>query len=463
MGFVTTLAETFNASEDALRLLLTILAGYPIAVFYRFFVYNKTPFVQKLFFVIIGVGLYIFNCGYNCYHAFLSILLAYIITNYFAGTTISIVLAYIAFLGHLLLGYWFAESDHYDITWTTPFCIMTLRFIALVMDVYDGQKPKEKLKPDQLETAVINPPDLLETAAFGLFCCGTFVGPQFSLQRFRAFINGEFNNEKGVVRSSGLMPSLGRYVAGTFFAVIHQWGNLWIPGSYFNTPAFLELPLLWKFIWCVVWFRLIMARYVACWLYTEGAAILIGIAYNGKDKNGNERWDGVRDVHLLRYEFGLDFQSVIDSFNVGTNRFAKNYIFRRLRFLGSRTRSHLVTLFFLALWHGYHLGYFVLFLFEFGCIVTQNNFYDVLQRIPGVPKLIYRPELYPLKLVFGRVFINVCMGVGFLTFGLVKTKHWLTPLISMNFSVHIFILVFCPLLFMVLKKLLPRKPELKTD
>lgn len=57
--------------------------------------------------------------------------------------------------------------------------------------------------------------------------------------------------------------------------------------------------------------------------FWEGAAILIGIAYNGKDKNGNERWDGVRDVHLLRYEFGLDFQSVIDSFNVGTNRFAK--------------------------------------------------------------------------------------------------------------------------------------------
>ncbi len=55
----------------------------------------------------------------------------------------------------------------------------------------------------------------------------------------------------------------------------------------------------------------------------EGAAILCGIAYNGRDATGNDRWDGVRDLHILRFEFGYDFQSVIESFNVGTNTFAK--------------------------------------------------------------------------------------------------------------------------------------------
>ncbi|VDD96123.1 unnamed protein product [Enterobius vermicularis] len=440
MGLVTKLAETFNANEDALRLLLTILAGYPLAVFYRFFIYNKSPIAQKVFFVIVGISLYFFNCGLNSCHAGISIVFAYLITNYLPGTTASIVLAYFVFLGHLLLGYWFAESDHYDITWTTPFCIMTLRFIALVMDVYDGQKPEEQLKPDQRITRVVNPPDLLETAAYGLCFCGTFVGPQFPLRRFRDFINGEYLNEKKEVRSTGLMPSLGRYVAATFFAVIHQWGNLWIPGSYFSTSHFLQQPYIWKLIWCVIWFRLIMARYVSCWLYTEGAAILMGIAYNGKDKKGVDQWDGVRDVHILRYELGTDFQSVIDSFNVGTNRFAKNYVFRRLRWLGSRTRSHLVTLFFLALWHGYHLGYFVLFLFEFACVVAQNNFYEILNRIPGAPALLAQPWMYPLKLLFGRIVINVCMGVGFLTFGLVKTRHWLTVIFSAysGFELRIF-------------------------
>ena len=83
-------------------------------------------------------------------------------------------LAHVCFLGHLLAGYWFAESSQYDITWTTPFCIMTLRFIGLVMDVYDGQQAKDKLKPDQLKTAVLEPPGLLEIAAYGYFFTGLF-------------------------------------------------------------------------------------------------------------------------------------------------------------------------------------------------------------------------------------------------------------------------------------------------
>lgn len=117
------------------------------------------------------------------------------------GTPVSVALAHITFLGHLLMGYWYAESAQYDITWTTPFCIMCLRYIGLVMDVYDGQKSKDKLKPDQLKTAIPNPPSLLEVAAYGYFFAGTFVGPQFPLSRFRAFVNGEFL-ENGEVRQS---------------------------------------------------------------------------------------------------------------------------------------------------------------------------------------------------------------------------------------------------------------------
>lgn len=58
------------------------------------------------------------------------------------------------------------------------------------------------MRPDQLKTAIKNLPNILEIAAYGFFYGGTFVGPQFSLSRFRSFINGEFLDEKGEVRSS---------------------------------------------------------------------------------------------------------------------------------------------------------------------------------------------------------------------------------------------------------------------
>lgn len=64
-------------------------------------------------------------------------------------------------------------------------------------------------------------------------------------------------------------------------------------------------------------------RYCAAWLLTEGAAILCGLAYNGKNSLGEDRWDGVRDIHIIKFELGGDFQSVIESFNCGTNTFAK--------------------------------------------------------------------------------------------------------------------------------------------
>ncbi|VDM43947.1 unnamed protein product [Toxocara canis] len=433
-----------------------LFSGYPLAAIYRTFVYNKAVTVQHLYFVIVGIALYLFNC------VLLSTIFQLII-NHREGVMLSFTtlfpsnisprklsnrystlpLSEIAFflklnsatvllifgLGHLLVGYWFAESDQYDITWTTPFCIMTLRFIGLVMDVYDGQKPKDKLKPDQLKTAIVNPPGLLEIAAYGLFFSGTFVGPQFPLARFRAFVNGEFL-ENGQVRVSGLMPSLGRFVAGCFYAVIHQWGAMWIPCDYFNTREFFE-----------------------------GAAILAGIGYNGKDENGADRWDGVRDVHILGYEFGMDFQSVIDSFNVGTNTFAKNHIFKRLRWLGNRNISHLVTLAYLAVWHGYHLGYFILFAFEFSCVLAQDQLYGLIRQTPGASEFFAQKWLYPFKVIVGRIIINVAMGTGFLSFGLVKTRIWIKPLLSVYFFGHITAMVVWPIVYALLKRILPRKTK----
>lgn len=49
------------------------------------------------------------------------------------------------------------------------------------------------------------------------------------------------------------------------------------------------------------------------------------------------------------------------------------HIFRRLRWLDNKPLAHLATLFYLAIWHGYHLGYFLLFASEFACMVAQEQ------------------------------------------------------------------------------------------
>ncbi|KHJ85201.1 MBOAT family protein [Oesophagostomum dentatum] len=202
-----------------------------------------------------------------------------------------------------------------------------------------------------------------------------------------------------------------------------------------------------------------MCRYCAMWMVVEGASILNGLGYNGKDEKGEDRWDGARDIHVWKWETGHDFTSCVQSFNCGTNTWAKNHVLRRLRWLDSKPAAHLSTLAYLAIWHGYHLGYFLLFFLEFGCMVAQEQLYKLIDRTPGWAEFNANPSVRPFIWLFGRVTIMYSMGMGFLTFGLVKTTHWIGPVKSLYFLVYIIYFVAWPLLYKFLVTVLPRKSK----
>lgn len=49
------------------------------------------------------------------------------------------------------------------------------------------------------------------------------------------------------------------------------------------------------------------------------------------------------------------------------------HVFKRLKFLGNKTLSHVTTLFFLTIWHGLHSGYFLCFSMEFFIITVERQ------------------------------------------------------------------------------------------
>ena len=55
--------------------------------------------------------------------------------------------------------------------------------------------------------------------------------------------------------------------------------------------------------------------------------MLARLGYNGKNEKGKDIWDGVRQPHLIKCELGSNYQSVVESFNCGTNTISKNHIF----------------------------------------------------------------------------------------------------------------------------------------
>jgi lysophospholipid acyltransferase 5 len=49
------------------------------------------------------------------------------------------------------------------------------------------------------------------------------------------------------------------------------------------------------------------------------------------------------------------------------------YIYKRLRFLGNRSLSQAIALFFLAAWHGLHMGYYVCFFMELIVMLFEKD------------------------------------------------------------------------------------------
>ncbi len=49
------------------------------------------------------------------------------------------------------------------------------------------------------------------------------------------------------------------------------------------------------------------------------------------------------------------------------------YMYKRLRFLGNKQLSQVVTLVFLAVWHGFYSGYYVNFFLEFITVFAEKQ------------------------------------------------------------------------------------------
>lgn len=49
------------------------------------------------------------------------------------------------------------------------------------------------------------------------------------------------------------------------------------------------------------------------------------------------------------------------------------HVFKRLKFLGNKSVSHISTLVFLAVWHGLHSGYFMCFFMEFLIVMVERQ------------------------------------------------------------------------------------------
>lgn len=381
LGVIGNLAEVTGAPEPALRLLLSILFAYPIAAIHRCYVRKLEAVFQHIFFALCGIGICYFNYGTDCYHSLVATWITYLLIRLLHHSSRHLLIINFVFhMSYLIIGYIFTESNDYDIIWTMPHCVLVLRLIGFGFDIADGQKSREQLSNDQKETALSRIPSLLELTAFTFFPASFLVGPQFPFTRYERFIQGQFHEHEGAV-SAGIK----RASVGVLYLAVRQFGATMLPDGFLLTEAFANQSLITKLFQVGLWGKIALYKFISCWLLVEGALMCTGFTYAGKNADGSSNWSGCSNIKLILLETGSKMTHYVQSFNVNTNSWVAQYIYKRLKFLNNRTISYVAALAFLAVWHGFHSGYYLAFFMEYSIITIERQF-EAIYTKDVIPK-----------------------------------------------------------------------------
>ncbi|XP_047667422.1 lysophospholipid acyltransferase 5 isoform X2 [Tachysurus fulvidraco] len=451
------LAEYLGSPESAIRLILSILIGYPFALVYRQFLFHQSPSVIHLFHVFSGLSLAVFNFGSQVYHSALCIIIQFMLLRLMGRTITGVLSSFIFQMAYLLIGYYYTATQEYDIKWTMPHCVLTLKLIGLSFDYYDGGKEPSQLSAEQKTAALPATPSLLEVCGFSYFYGGFLVGPQFTLRNYLRLVSREMSDCPGQVPNS-TFPALKRFCLGSFCLLIFMIFQPYYPDSYFLTDEYEAQPFWYRCVYILLWAKVNLYKYVTCWLITEGVCILTGLGYNGHGEDGQAKWDACANMRVWIYETTPLFTGTINSFNINTNAWVARHIFKRLKFLGNKMASQMATLFFLAIWHGLHSGYLLCFSLEFIIVNVEKQAQAIIKDSPKLMAVANSP-LYPLIYIVQQFIHWLFMGYPLVAFCLFTYDKWLKVYSSVYFCGHLFFIIAFLILPFLRMALVPVKAK----
>ncbi|KAL4717588.1 hypothetical protein ACJJTC_000737 [Scirpophaga incertulas] len=429
------IASLLGTTEPALKLLISILFTYPMAYMYHKYVWPHRQ-MRNLYFIACGFDIAFFNFGMSMIHNLIPALVIHCSTMLLGSGMWNVIITIIFNMTYLVLGYFYTESENYDITWTMPHCVLTLKLIALSFDLWDGRKLEnnETLSENCMKTALTKRPGFLELIAFVYFPSCFLIGPLFSFRRYLDFLNDHYPVQEEKHFSKVAMT---RLICGLLYLGAFQIGGNIFTMEYMQSEDFLQMSIISRNLYCGVWGHFILYKYISCWLLAEASAIRFGLSYNGDMKSEDKKtslWDGCTNIKLWRFESATKFQHYIDSFNCNTNHFAAEYIYKRLKFLGNRNLSQGLTLLFLALWHGVRSGYYMTFLMEFLIIYFEKEFEYIISSTNIYKRMWANTYVKYFVYFILKLYTLVFMGWSLVPFDVKVFSKWWEVYANLYFS-----------------------------
>ncbi|KAL1464344.1 hypothetical protein WDU94_003999 [Cyamophila willieti] len=430
-------ASQTGASVPALRLVLSVLLGYPIALIHRHTLYGKNRVYQHLYFILTGLFLGYYNYGSDVIHHIITITTCYAVLYISPGSLFSVAFTFIFTMAYLLIGYYLTSTDSYDIVWTMPECVLVMKLTGLAFNLYDGINPTKGLSKHAQSVALTQIPCPLTVFAHSLFPLTFLIGPHFYLTRYQDFVSAKFTEKESVNIEEGVTVLLGFIYLGVYQVV-----NMIYSDEFMFSDEYMNAPF-WKRSFILgVWGRSAFYKYISVWLLGEGACILSGITYNGVSDSGKSQWNGCANVSLSVFEGATKFIHYVDSFNINTNHWVLENIYKRLKFLGNKLVSQAAVLLFLAVWHGFHSGYYATFFMEFIIIAFEKDFISVLEKNQSLLEFTRRPYVSMFTYMFLKVYTFIFLGYCIAPFALLSYSKWIRVYAAYLFLGHVLFMMW---------------------
>ena len=428
-----TIADASGIGETSIRTVVCLFFAFLLSFLYRPLVSKMAPTAQHIFNTMVGLSLMYYCFGEEIVHLLFDMAIVLFILKTIGGTFTSVILTWLIIFGHLLYGYYciITSDDVSRLDWTVSGCVLCLKLIGLVSDLYDTVQANKRGERDgkkiPLKSTSVG---TLELFGYSTLFCTCIVSPVITFQRYVDFVNGTLFDPRTTPTS--IPYGILRFSTGLIFMAIYAYLLPYVPLDYFASSEFAAKPFVYKFFLAALWYKVIFKKYSSIWLLSEGACVITGLSYKGEREDMSTDWSGCAGIRVIPLETGLYTQRLINSFNLTTNEWVMQHVYKKCRFLNSKIASQTISLMFLAAFHGFLPGYFICFGHEIIMVTVEKQImgYGMLKFGPVSSwSLIARILLVPFGYLYHLFAMTLSLGV----FQLLTLDRCLTFMSAMNY------------------------------
>ncbi|EJD53647.1 endoplasmic reticulum protein [Auricularia subglabra TFB-10046 SS5] len=394
------IAALTGANTSQIKMIVALLVNCPLgSVFIR--IPPQYPALRHAFSLVIsfGVLLGLYGLWFSTAQLLASIIITYVIAKNVKGPNMPwIVFALnMANLSASHISRMINEIsvDEFEISGVQM--VLTMKLTTFAWNVWDGRRPREELDSWQRTNAITEFPSLLAFLGYAFYFPGMLVGPSCEYAAYAAAvkgaplipdavkkIHGNRRMPKGRKRAAYLKMLIGLGFLGAFVFMNSLFGI-----RLTTEPWFKKQPLWYRIYFLQMSVLTTREKYYAVWKMAEGACILTGLGFTGFNKQGLSVWEGASNADILGLEFAPNFKVLLDSWNIKTNIWLRECVYKRVTPQGKKPgfRSSMITFTTSAFWHGFASGYYVTFIFA-GFVQTLGRLCRASFRpffVPPVP------------------------------------------------------------------------------